>query len=390
MHTAAYLSDFRIARPRFEKSQQDALSWLAGAHAAAEVFAGRPSGREDLTPEFFQKLLTRFGCPPDRISFRGHELADFQHTDWNKMDVFRLHEQPTGLAMEVRQRLFDQLTSAKCEELYSAGESLSPDLIHVSCTGYVSPSPLQRFAVDRDHSSKTRVTHAYHMGCYAALPASRTAAALALRQLHSSKSPGVGCVDIVHTELCTLHFNPLEHSPEQLVVQSLFADGFVRYRASTDLNKGTSGFRILAMNEVQIPGSAHAMTWLPVATSMAMTLSREVPTLIAGALKAYVADLLDEAGCRPQDVLPDLVYAVHPGGPKIIDHVQALLEISDEKVQASKNVLRKFGNMSSATLPHVWQEILDDAQTYPDGTKVLSLAFGPGLTIAGGLFEVVR
>jgi predicted naringenin-chalcone synthase len=292
--------------------------------------------------------------------------------------------------MEKRQRVFDELTRSKCNELFSADEALSPDLIHVSCTGYVSPSPLQRFVVERGYGASTRVTHAYHMGCYAALPASRMGAALALRQLHASKRPQGGSVDIVHSELCALHFNPLDHSPEQLVVQSLFADGFVRYRASTDLNKGVSGLKILAMNEVQIPGSAHAMTWIPVATSMAMTLSREVPNLIAGALKTYVADLFDEAGCRPQDVLPDLVYAVHPGGPKIIDHVQALLEIPDDKVQASRNVLKNCGNMSSATLPHVWQEILGDSQLYPGGTKVLSLAFGPGLTIAGALFEVVR
>jgi predicted naringenin-chalcone synthase len=390
MQTDAYLSDFRIARPRFEKSQQDALRWLAAAHAAAEDFAGRPSKREDLTPELFEKLLNRFGCSPDRIAFRGHELADFCHTDWSAMEIFRLQEAPTGQSMEKRQRVFDELTRSKCNELFSADEALSPDLIHVSCTGYVSPSPLQRFVVERGYGASTRVTHAYHMGCYAALPASRMGAALALRQLHASKRPQGGSVDIVHSELCALHFNPLDHSPEQLVVQSLFADGFVRYRASTDLNKGVSGLKILAMNEVQIPGSAHAMTWIPVATSMAMTLSREVPNLIAGALKTYVADLFDEAGCRPQDVLPDLVYAVHPGGPKIIDHVQALLEIPDDKVQASRNVLKNCGNMSSATLPHVWQEILGDSQLYPGGTKVLSLAFGPGLTIAGALFEVVR
>ena len=390
MKTDAYLSDFGIARPRFEKSQQDALRWLAKAHAAAEVFAGRPSGREGLSEEFLEKLLIRFGCSPDRIAYRGHELEDFHHSDWSSMEIFRLHEHATGLGMEKRQRVFDELTRAKCEELFPYGETLASDLIHVSCTGYISPSPLQRFVVDRGHASRTRVMHAYHMGCYAALPASRMGAALAMRQLNPFKNSTSGTVDIIHSELCTLHFNPLDHSPEQLVVQSLFADGFVRYRVTTDLPAGSSGLRILAMNEIQIPGSAQAMTWLPVAISMAMTLSREVPTLIAGALKNYIADLFDEAGCRPDEVLPNLVYAVHPGGPKIIDHVQALLEIPDDKVQASKDVLRNYGNMSSATLPHVWQQILANSETYPDGTKVLSLAFGPGLTIAGALFEVAR
>lgn len=390
MLKSSYLTQFRIVRPEYEKSQEEAIAWLAEAHAYAERSAGVPrSERVESLPDLFRKLIVRFGCSPERIGWRGHELDDFNHADWDKMKIFNLDQAPEGLSMGVRQRMYDQLVRAKCERLFENATALGRDLIHVTCTGYLSPSPLQRFVSEKGCASATRVLHAYHMGCYAALPAIRIADALVLKQHLEHGVPVPEGVDVVHTELCTLHFNPKDHSPEQLVVQSLFADGFVKYRVVPELAQSERGFKILAMNEIQVPDSADAMTWTPVSWGMSMSLSREVPALIGRALKGYVADLLERAQLAAAEVLPKLVYAVHPGGPKIIDHVQALLEADDDKMAASKTVLKKFGNMSSATLPHVWSEILQDEEKYPSGTKVLSVAFGPGLTIAGGIFEVV-
>jgi predicted naringenin-chalcone synthase len=67
-----------------------------------------------------------------------------------------------------------------------------------------------------------------------------------------------------------------------------------------------------------------------------------------------------------------------------VDLVQHVLELRDPQVAASRDVLLRFGNMSSATLPHVWREIVHD-DAIPSGTPVVSLAFGPGLTVAGSL-----
>ena len=78
------------------------------------------------------------------------------------------------------------------------------------------------------------------------------------------------------------------------------------------------------------------------------------------------------------------VFAVHPGGPRIVDAVQSALELSDAQVAASRDVLSRYGNMSSATLPHVWRDLLRSSAVEP-GTVVASLAFGPGLTMAGAL-----
>ncbi len=66
--------------------------------------------------------------------------------------------------------------------------------------------------------------------------------------------------------------------------------------------------------------------------------------------------------------------------------VREKLELSDWQVQDSKTILLEYGNMSSATLPHVWERIL---RSNSKNQPIVSLAFGPGLTLFGAVFETV-
>lgn len=118
---------------------------------------------------------------------------------------------------------------------------------------------------------------------------------------------------------------------------------------------------------------------------MHMTLARDVPERVAGAACGFVVELYRRAGLDIA-AIPDSIFAVHPGGPRIIDRVRDVLELSDAQVQASRDVLRAYSNMSSATLPHIWHRLLGDPAV-PRGTLIPSLAFGPGLTMCGALLE---
>ncbi len=100
-----------------------------------------------------------------------------------------------------------------------------------------------------------------------------------------------------------------------------------------------------------------------------------MPERIASALRPFVTELFAKAGFNVSEALRHAVVAVHPGGPKIIDRVREVLELEPAQVGASRDVLRDYGNMSSATLPHVWQRVLRDDGVQPE-TLVLSLAFG--------------
>jgi predicted naringenin-chalcone synthase len=128
------------------------------------------------------------------------------------------------------------------------------------------------------------------------------------------------------------------------------------------------------------------MTWVLSEWGFRMTLSREVPERIAETLPGFLTRLYDQAGEDFAAARARTCFAVHPGGPRIIDSVQELLGLSEQQVAISRALLYERGNMSSATLPHVWARVLETPEV-PKGALVASLAFGPGLTIAGTLFR---
>jgi predicted naringenin-chalcone synthase len=371
------LTGFSMTRPRREIPQADILEWLARAHAEAEAAAaGLDAAGRDRFADKIRHALSRCACRPAQIAARGVSVDDMEE-GWDDSAIYDLRRHPHGRGTGARTRLQAERVRAYFDAEYARVEAPPHDLVHVTCTGYESPSAAQRTVAARGWGARTRVTHAYHMGCYAALPALRIAHGLLV-----AGAPRGARADVVHTELCSLHLDPTDHRLEQLVVQSLFGDGLIRYSAVTG---AAPGLRLRAEREQILPDSADAMTWVVSDWGMAMTLSRDVPERIAGSLRGFVADLFRRGGLDLADA-PRAVFAVHPGGPKIIDAVAAQLALDDAQVAHSRAVLHDYGNMSSATLPHIWMRIAEDAAIAP-GTPIASLAFGPGLTLCGALFE---
>jgi len=372
------LADFQFIRPTFETSQAETLNWMVDAHTQSESLKGLNENEISLFRQALKERLLHVGCKPDRIEKRGHILADYLHRDWHKMEIYRLNESPTGKDLSVRTKVFEDYVDRIFEQYYPEKSSHPDDLIHVSCTGYVSPSGAQKVASKRGWGHKTTVTHAYHMGCYGAFPAIR----MAMGFLNSSTDKER--TDIVHTEICSLHTNPSMHQLDQLVSQSLFADGFIKYTVVKKTNR--THFKVLALSEEIIPDSIKSMTWNVASWGNQMYLSKEVPVLIARHLRSYLERLSDKAELELDDILEKAIFAIHPGGPKILLHIQDLLKLTDLQMAYSFKILKEYGNMSSATLPHIWEAISQEA---PDKTLVVSLAFGPGLSISGSIMEKI-
>jgi predicted naringenin-chalcone synthase len=353
MNKPTSLHSFKSIQPRFQGAQHELVEWILNVHSKSMELADVPD-RDRL-----KNVLKRFCVSEKQIEKRFYEI--------DREFIYAISKNAlSGTDIGVRHEFYKQRCLEVVQEMYAHAD-IPEHLIHVTCTGYLAPSSPQIYFSEKDQAPE--VTHAYHMGCYASLPAVRMADAFARAKNQK--------VDIVHTEMCSLHLDPARHSPEQMVVQSLFADGHMKYTADTHF----SGRRmeVLSVKEKIIPDSANDMTWVPSATSMQMTLSKEVPEKIRAHLPSFLRDLT-------KDTFQNVLFAIHPGGPKIIDSIQTNLELSDEQVAFSRKVLKERGNMSSATLPHVWKEILDSDYS----GKVISLAFGPGLTIFGGLFEVKK
>ena len=367
-----FLSDFNVIRPRFELDQEKTLEWITRAHGKAQALE---RGHED--PGFVDQLrqkLFKIGFGQDKIARRGIQIEDFISEDWAKMEVYPLGSLSQGAGFKKRSQVFNREVGQLFEAFYPEGALFPDHLIHVTCTGYVAPSPAQRIVSIRNQGEKTAVTHAYHMGCYASVPALR----MGFGYLHLPSSQ----IDIVHTEMCSLHMHPLKHSVEQLIVQSLFADGFIKYSLTTERSRQPA-FVIQALQEETIPDTLASMSWSCEDHGLGMTLAKEVPAQISSSLQGFIKRLWKKSGVNERG---STLFAVHPGGPKILAQVQQLLGLSYEQLCYSHQVLNRYGNMSSATLPHMWDSILSDGNVR-DGAQVVSLAFGPGLSISGALFE---
>lgn len=375
------LYGFKIVRPEFESTQEAAFEWLALAHTQAEAkrcaqekMGFEPKPFEDT----LRKALKRYGCGSGHIARRGHVLREYGVADPSAWKVFGPEAPPEGLGVEARTAVFEKAVDDAFGLLYEDVQTPPPQIIHVTCTGYISPSGAQKLISRKNWHKQTNVMHAYHMGCSAAIPALRMARGLLAAE-------AMRCVDVIHTELCTLHLNPALHTPEQLVVQSLFADGMIRYSMADDAVLTTEPtLEILALTEEIAPASLDAMQWRSANWGMRMVLSVEIPKLIAERIGGFVEELCAKAGVSHES--STTVYAIHPGGPKILDLLQEKLKLDFQALRFSRAVLRDYGNMSSATLPHIWAGILKDPSV-PPGTPIVSLAFGPGLSICGALLR---
>jgi predicted naringenin-chalcone synthase len=363
MSADIFLHSLQSVLPLHHMPQNVINDWTVSAHLKTQSFCPVSSEEERFVP-----LMRKFCVGEGLISQRYYECGEVDQ-NWDEHEIYKItKETPQGADIGLRNLFFEKASRRVFSEFYDKG-NLPEHLIHVSCTGYVAPSPAQVYFSERD--KVPAITHAYHMGCYASLPSVRLARALAVDK----------CVDVVHTEMCSLHLDLSHHTPEQMVVQTLFGDGHIKYTLSPTHTE--SAFKVLHVEESLVRNSLQDMTWIPGGYGMQMTLSREVPTKIQAGIHEFIARMKDQFPFEQEKT----IFAIHPGGPKIIDAIQKSLNLTEEQIGSSKKILFERGNMSSATLPHVWQHILSNKEN--KGKKVVSLAFGPGLTMFGGLFEVV-
>lgn len=375
-----YLDNFQIIRPNFEGDQKTILQWIINAHISARQKIHQWKTSDPEYKEFAKQItqdLFRIGLGANKIQKRGFHIGDCAHQNWSQMEVYNIEHSPDGFLLDKRMDFFEKAAFEIFQKFYPESAPLPPHLIHVTCTGYVAPSPAQKLVSERS-SKNTIVTHAYHMGCYGAIPAIR----MAIGHYYTFSEN----TDIVHTELCSLHMNPSLHSLEQLVAQSLFADGFIRYTLTGNMKKSLlPRLKFLAIHEEIIENSTMKMSWKCKNWGFQMSLSKEIPVYIRRSIESYLQNLARKAKRDVQD-FKKACFAIHPGGPKIIEQIAEFLQLDELQYKHSAEVLKEYGNMSSGTIPHVFEKMLCD-QNVKSGTLIVGIAFGPGLSIAGVLLE---
>jgi predicted naringenin-chalcone synthase len=234
-----------------------------------------------------------------------------------------------------------------------------------TCTGYATPGLDIRLASDLGMPAGLQRLLIGHMGCYAAIPG-----LAAVGDFVAARSrPAV----LLCCELTSLHVQPAQQDLEQVVAHALFSDAAAAIVVEPGAGRGRRLAGVVARTDAS---TADLMTWDVTDLGFRMGLSPRVPGVLATHVGEVVDELLSGAGLRTEDVAG---WAVHPGGPRIIDVVRDELGLAEEQVAASRRVLSEHGNCSSATVLLVLQEMAE-----VDG-PVVAMAFGPGLTLYAAL-----
>jgi len=239
-------------------------------------------------------------------------------------------------------------------------------LVLVSCTGMRSPGVDIGLMGELGLGACTQRTCVGFMGCHGAINGVRVASAIARGE------PG-SLVLVCCVELCSVHLQT-NRREGSAAANALFADG----AAACLVGGGAADApEIRSTGSVLIPDSTDAMTWTIGDRGFEMSLSARVPDLLERAVAPWVREWLGEAGVAVGEIAG---WAIHPGGPRIVDAARRSLGLGEGACRDSFEVLREHGNMSSPTVLFVLDRVLRRERG-----PVVALAFGPGVCGEGVL-----
>ena len=267
----------------------------------------------------------------------------------------------TAARMRAFERHAPALACAAVERLLDNAERRSvTHLLTTCCTGFSAPGldhdVIEQCGLPR-HVERTMVGF---MGCYAAINALKLAR-------HIVRSEPDARVLMLNIELCTLHLQETTDL-EQMLSFLIFADGCAAALITADCDGlALDGFRTLL-----IPRTRDLITWTIRDYGFDMALSGRVPTAIQSGLHAQADEVVAGAAARAIDV-----WAVHPGGRTVLDAVERAFDLDGAALAASRKVLADYGNMSSATVMFVLDELM---RAGARGAKGCAMSFGPGLS----------
>ncbi len=335
--------------------------------------------RFEVTMQESWDLLFQHMSPQVRFGKRIIESTAVQkrHIMWDPNTLQEVCTMLTGDRMAAHADAVKDVASRSISQAINGFDKHRVGSLVMACsTGYVNPGPDLLLAKELGLRSDLRRTFIGHMGCYAAFNVIK----VAMDSLAARPDELVigNC-----TELSSAHVRnspmPDEDPTESLITQALFGD------ASVSILMGSApdgaGVQFLATHTEQLYDQ-HQMMSLNIGNqSFWMTLAAGVPAVLQENIEGFLVKLLQPLGLSAADISH---WAIHPGGPKILRVLGKQLALQPEQLRASWDVLANAGNCASATVLLVLENILRVDKPRP-GEYGVMLAFGPGLTIEGGV-----
>lgn len=251
-----------------------------------------------------------------------------------------------------------------------ANAGMSPSdidmIITVSCTGFMIPSLDAHLIELMGFRANVRRLPLTELGCAAG------AMALARATEFVRASPGASVL-IVAVELPTLTFQRGDFSQANLISSVLFGDGAA---AAVIADCPLAGPHIVDSDTYTFPTSLDAMGFDLRDSGFHIVLSKDVPQMIREKIRVLVDQFLQRSGLTRANLS---AFLLHPGGQKLLSYVEQELELDHADTQLSWDVLREYGNLSSATILFILHAFLT-TRTMSSGAYALAAAFGPGFS----------
>lgn len=385
--TVALLS-FGTALPPYGAAQTEIGEWMACS-----------LGNERATRRFLHSLHAnsgiemRYSCCPDYLHpatesrFAPGQPYERAPTTAERMAIYTSEAPPLGRVAA------HQALAAYAEKSDSALDAVVASITHlvvVSCTGFFAPGLDFVIARDLGLASTVHRTLIGFMGCSAAFNGLRSAYQIV-------RSQPTARVLVVSVELCSLHTQP-HPSLDQLAAYALFADGAAACLIGQPDLADHDFFQLEAFHTGTKPDTQQEMVWAIGDYGFTLHLSPKVPQHLVEIAPVALMALFAEA--RPA------FWAIHPGGRAIVDRLAQIFDLCPAQVAASREVLRRYGNLSSATILFVLDELQrqlrqsgaqtatlskngNDSRFEADGSRRaeqatssgVAMAFGPGLVV---------
>jgi predicted naringenin-chalcone synthase len=356
------------ALPRYGGSQEEIGRWMA------ESFGDRRRVQRVVRMIHSQSgIETRYSCapaylePPQASRFAPGAAPADSATTGERMAVYEREAPPLGAA--AARKALEQYARQRGQDL-AAITSTVTHLLAVSCTGLFAPGLDFALAKALDLPSTVRRTLIGFMGCAAAFNGLRAAAEIVHGQPQAR-------VLVVSVELCSLHNQPSDDY-DLLVGASIFSDGAAACLVGCPTPGDSDYFRIEDFYTAIQPDTQEEMAWNIRDHGFALRLSPRVPEHLGVAAPAALQTVFGKQWPR--------FWAIHPGGRAIVDKLAEIFHLPAEALLSTREVLRQYGNMSSATilfvLDHLRQQLcsqVSDAAGRP--LSGVAMAFGPGLVV---------